>query len=276
MTVERVDAIVLSGGSAFGLDAAGGVQAWLREQGRGFAVGDGARADRAGRDPVRPAERRRQELGPLSALSRSRLCGRGAAPRATSRSAASARASARPPSTSRAASARPRRMTRDGITVGAIVAVNAAGSVDGRRRPAFLGGAVRAATANSAAVACRRRSRRTRCGPHSRAAPRENTTLARRRDRRALTKAQAQAARGHGAGRARARDLSGAHAARRRRRVRGRDRQAARSPIRCSALAELGALAANVLARAIARGVYEATALPFPGALPSWKDRFGR
>ncbi|MEA2888781.1 MAG: hypothetical protein QOD11_3141, partial [Bradyrhizobium sp.] len=22
-------------------------------------------------------------------------------------------------------------------------------------------------------------------------------------------------------------------------------------------------------------GVYEATALPFPGALPAWKDRFG-
>jgi L-aminopeptidase/D-esterase-like protein len=41
------------------------------------------------------------------------------------------------------------------------------------------------------------------------------------------------------------------------------------------AFAELGALAANVLARAVARGVYEATALPFPGALPSWKDRFG-
>jgi len=34
-TVEAVDAIVLSGGSALGLDAAGGVQAWLREQGRG-------------------------------------------------------------------------------------------------------------------------------------------------------------------------------------------------------------------------------------------------
>src|SRR3972149_4967817 len=30
---------VLSGGSAFGLDAASGVQAYLREQGRGFAVG---------------------------------------------------------------------------------------------------------------------------------------------------------------------------------------------------------------------------------------------
>src|SRR4051794_5011963 len=38
MTVERVDAIVLSGGSAFGLDAAGGVQAVLAEQGRGFPV----------------------------------------------------------------------------------------------------------------------------------------------------------------------------------------------------------------------------------------------
>ena len=39
MTVERVDAITLGGGSAFGLDAAGGVQAWLREHGRGLAVG---------------------------------------------------------------------------------------------------------------------------------------------------------------------------------------------------------------------------------------------
>src|SRR5258705_5231651 len=37
--VERIDAIALSGGSAFGLDAASGIQAWLREQGRGFAVG---------------------------------------------------------------------------------------------------------------------------------------------------------------------------------------------------------------------------------------------
>ena len=40
-------------------------------------------------------------------------------------------------------------------------------------------------------------------------------------------------------------------------------------------VSELGMLAANVLARAVARGVYEATALPFPGALPSWKDKFG-
>jgi D-aminopeptidase len=34
-------------------------------------------------------------------------------------------------------------------------------------------------------------------------------------------------------------------------------------------------VAANVMARAIARGVYEAAALPFPGAVQSWRDRFG-
>jgi L-aminopeptidase/D-esterase-like protein len=39
-------------------------------------------------------------------------------------------------------------------------------------------------------------------------------------------------------------------------------------------LSELGTVAANVLARAIARGVYEATALPFDGAVQSWRDRF--
>lgn len=38
-TVEQVDAIVLSGGSAFGLDAAGGVMAWLAARGRGVQIG---------------------------------------------------------------------------------------------------------------------------------------------------------------------------------------------------------------------------------------------
>src|ERR1700693_5822091 len=37
-TVEGIDAITLSGGSAFGLDGASRVQTWLKEQGRGFAV----------------------------------------------------------------------------------------------------------------------------------------------------------------------------------------------------------------------------------------------
>src|SRR5215213_6175594 len=47
-TVSGIDAITLSGGSAFGLDAASGVQAWLFEQGRGFVV-------RTARVPIVPA-----------------------------------------------------------------------------------------------------------------------------------------------------------------------------------------------------------------------------
>lgn len=46
--VEAVDAVVLSGGSAFGLDAAGGAMAWLAAQGRGLEVA-GARV------PIVPA-----------------------------------------------------------------------------------------------------------------------------------------------------------------------------------------------------------------------------
>ena len=38
-TVQEVHAIALCGGSAFGLDAAGGVMRWLEAQGRGFEVG---------------------------------------------------------------------------------------------------------------------------------------------------------------------------------------------------------------------------------------------
>ena len=37
--VEKVHAIVLAGGSAFGLDAAGGVMRWLDERGIGIPVG---------------------------------------------------------------------------------------------------------------------------------------------------------------------------------------------------------------------------------------------
>lgn len=38
-TVDRVHAVLLTGGSAFGLDAAGGVMRWLDERGFGLAVG---------------------------------------------------------------------------------------------------------------------------------------------------------------------------------------------------------------------------------------------
>ena len=39
--VEEIHAIVLSGGSAMGLDAASGASAWLKKNGRGFSVADG-------------------------------------------------------------------------------------------------------------------------------------------------------------------------------------------------------------------------------------------
>ncbi|MFE3327565.1 P1 family peptidase [Streptomyces sp. NPDC059176] len=49
--VQRIDAIVLTGGSAYGLDSASGVMAWLEEQGRGVSVGP----DRGHVVPVVPA-----------------------------------------------------------------------------------------------------------------------------------------------------------------------------------------------------------------------------
>jgi L-aminopeptidase/D-esterase-like protein len=39
--VDRIDALMLTGGSAYGLDAASGVMRWMEERGRGFAVGGG-------------------------------------------------------------------------------------------------------------------------------------------------------------------------------------------------------------------------------------------
>jgi D-aminopeptidase len=42
------------------------------------------------------------------------------------------------------------------------------------------------------------------------------------------------------------------------------------------ALTEIGAAAADCLARAVARGVYEATALPYKNALPDYRQRFGQ
>ena len=66
--VERVDAIVLSGGSAFGLSAADGVMAG--SPGRAAASRSAnPRADRAGREPLRPRQWRRQgapTIGPAA------------------------------------------------------------------------------------------------------------------------------------------------------------------------------------------------------------------
>ena len=52
--VERVHAVLLSGGSAFGLDAASGVMQWLEQHGRGLRVGPAQRLP-AIRVPIVPA-----------------------------------------------------------------------------------------------------------------------------------------------------------------------------------------------------------------------------
>ena len=72
--VDKVNAVVLSGGSAYGLDAAQGVVRYLEERNIGWKVGARRGADRAGRDPVRPGVRRqsRRCVRPPTAATRRR------------------------------------------------------------------------------------------------------------------------------------------------------------------------------------------------------------
>jgi L-aminopeptidase/D-esterase-like protein len=53
--VEKIHAVLLAGGSAFGLDAAGGVMRWLDERGVGIAVGPKQRDGRTVTVPIVPA-----------------------------------------------------------------------------------------------------------------------------------------------------------------------------------------------------------------------------
>jgi L-aminopeptidase/D-esterase-like protein len=273
MTVERIDAIALSGGSAFGLDAAAGVQAWLKEQGRGFAVREalvpivpgailfdllnGGDKDWGRYPPYR-------ELAYDAAAKASvdfALGSAGAGLGATTVNLKGGIGSA---------SAR----TADGITVGALAAVNAAGSVTigdsahfwaapfeqgqefgGRGFPSPLPPDV--------------------LKPRTKVSPRENTTLVVVATDAALTKAQARrlavmAQTGF------ARAIYPVHTP-----LDGDVVFAAatgKKPLAdpLIALSSLGALAANVTARAIARAVYEAKGWPFAGALPGWRDKFSK
>ena len=269
-TVELVDAIVLSGGSAFGLDAPGGVQAWLREQGRGFAVGPALVPIVPGAilfDLNNGGDKQWGRFAPYREL------GYAAAAAAADDFALGTHGAGFGANTVNlkgglgSASAQ----TRDGTTVGAIVAVNAVGSVTVGDGPHFwaapfeqgdeFGGRGLSMSADALSV-------RLKGGP------RENTTIALVATDATLTKPQAKrlAVMAHD-GLARA--VYPAHtpldgdivfAAATGRRPLG-------NPIH--GLAELATVAGNVLARAIARAIYEATALPFASALPSWKDRFG-
>ena len=221
-TVEGIDAIVLSGGSAFGLDAASGAQAWLREQGRGFAV-------RTARVPIVPAAvlfdllsggdkdwgrfPPYRELGYAAAASAAADFALGSVGAGTGATTVNYKGGIG------SASAQ----TPDGHIVGALAAVNAVGSVVVDRGPWFW----------AAPFEAERRIRRSRISgrftiERARASHQGNPAgehhVGRRCDRRRAQQGTGETACGHGAVGPVARDLPGAHAARRRRGVCGLDR----------------------------------------------------
>ena len=272
-TVEGIDAITLSGGSAFGLDAASGVQAWLKEQNRGFAV-------RSARVPIVPAAilfdllsggdkdwgryPPYRELGYAAAAAASLDFALGSVGAGTGATTVNCKGGIGSVSA----------VTAEGHVVGALAAVNAAGSVLIDRGPWFwaapferdgeFGGRGLPPAFPAGAFE-----------PRTKGQPGENTSLVIVVTDAALSKAQAKRiAIMAQVGLSRAiypihTPLDGdvVFAA-----------STGRRPLADAlfSLTELGALAADVVARAIARGVFAAKALPFPAALPSWRDQFER
>lgn len=271
-TIERIDAVALSGGSAFGLDAASGVQAYLREQGRGFQIRDIRIPIVSGAvlfDMLNGGDKNWGRFAPYRELGHAAAASAGASFALGTAGAGYGATTVNLKGGLGSASA----VTRDGHSVGALVAVNACGSITVGASPQFwaapfevggeFGGRGFPATVPPDALT-----------PHAKGRPGENTTIAIVATDAALSKAQAkQFAVMAQDGMARA--IYPAHTA-----LDGDTVFAAatgRRPLKepVSELTELGSIAANVLARAIARGVYEARALPFAGALPSWRDKFG-
>jgi len=271
-TVERIDAVVLSGGSAFGLDSPSGVQAFLREQGRGFAIGDVTIPIVCGAvlfDMTNGGNKKWTRFPPYRDLGYAAAAAAGADLALGTAGAGYGGTTVNLKGGLGSASA----VTRQGHTVGAIVAVNACGSVTVGSSKNFwaapfeigneFGGHGFPAKVPPDALI-----------PHVKGQPGENTTIALVVTDAVLTKAQAkQLAVMAQDGFARA--IYPVHTT-----LDGDTVFAAATgarPLRDTVheLTEIGATAANVLARAIARGIYEARALPFPGAKPSWKDKFG-
>ncbi|HUI19760.1 MAG TPA: P1 family peptidase [Methylocella sp.] len=271
MTVERVDALVLSGGSVYGLDSMGGVVAFLRESGRGFSVRDikvpivpgavlfdllNGGDKNFGREPVywqlgyRAATAAREEfaLGSIGA-------GLGATTENLKGGLGSASA-----------------VTSAGFCVGALVAVNAVGRATIGDGPYFWAAPYEK---NREFGGLGWPSPWLLDGLDFRIkgdAP-ENTTIAIAATDASLTKAEAKrlAIMAHD-GMARA--LRPAHAPMDGDTIFAAATGTAPQVPTLRDMTEIGHCAADCLARAIARAVYEATPLPFPGALPSWRSKF--
>ncbi len=270
-TVDHIDGLAVSGGSAFGLDAGAGVQAWLAEQGRGFAVGPA-------RIPIVPGAilfdmfsggdknwgrfPPYRDLGYLAAKNAAKdfkLGSTGAGLGANTQNLKGGVGSVSA-------------QTESGHVVGALVAVNAAGRVTLGEKGNFFAAAFEHGDEFGGRGFPKSH---TKISTALKGDERQNTTIALIATDAVLTKAQAKRlAVMAGAGFAMAihpvftpLDGDAVFAA-------ATGRKPLDNPVH--GLARLGAVAAQCLARAIARGVYEASALPFPGAMPSWKDRYGR
>ena len=274
-TVEAIDGIALSGGSAFGLDAAGGVQAWLAEQGRGLRIREAIIPIVPGAicfDLLNGGNKAWGRFPPYRDLGYAAACAASSDFALGSVGAGLGATTANFKGGLGSASAQ----TEGGATVGALAVVNAVGSVTVGDGPWFW--AAPFETANEfggrglpPAFTQDMLSARLKGGPA--AAFSENTTLVVVVTDAVLTKAQAKRlAMIAQTGMARA--IYPVHAP-----TDGDVVFAAatgKKPVDPrSGLTELGMVAANTVARAIARGVHDAVALPFLGALPAWSDRFG-
>ena len=274
-TVEAIDGIALSGGSAFGLDAAGGMQAWLAEQGRGLRIREAIIPIVPGAicfDLLNGGNKAWGRFPPYRDLAYAAACVASDDFALGSVGAGLGATTANFKGGLGSASAQ----TEGGATVGALAVVNAVGSVTVGDGPWFW--AAPFETANEfggrglpPAFTQDMLSARLKGGPA--AAFSENTTLVVVVTDAVLTKAQAKRlAMIAQTGMARA--IYPVHAP-----TDGDVVFAAatgKKPVDPrSGLTELGMVAANTVARAIARGVHDAVALPFLGALPAWGDRFG-
>ena len=270
--MEGIDAIALSGGSAFGLDAASGVQAYMREQGRGFKVRDAVVPIVPGAilfDLLSGGDKTWERYPPYRELGYAAAKNAGADFALGSVGAGMGATTATLKGGVGSASA----VTRAGITVGALAVVNGVGSATVGDGPHFwaapfednneFGGRGWPSSFTPADLAIR-----------AKGGPMQNTTIAVIAADAALSKAQCNrlAVMAHDGF---ARAIYPVHTP-----LDGDVIFAVATGAKPLAdpyysLAELGMVAGNVMARAIARGVYEAKALPFRGALPSWSDKFG-
>jgi L-aminopeptidase/D-esterase-like protein len=274
-TLEAIDGIALSGGSALGLDAAGGVQAWLAERGRGFQVRGAVIPIVPGAicfDLLNGGDKAWGRFPPYRDLAYAAANAADADFALGSVGAGLGATTANFKGGLGSASAQ----TEAGFTVGALAVVNAVGSVTVGDGPWFWAAPFEQGNEFGGrglppAFAPDMLRARLKGGPAVTAA--ENTTLVVVVTDAALTKAQAKrlAMIAH-TGMARA--IYPVHAT-----TDGDVVFAAATgekPIDpVFGVTELGMVAANTVARAVARGVHSATALPFLGALPAWGDRFG-